>query len=219
MLCVRYKITFNIRISQTTNSWILCSFYSSMFLSQFIYVCAGEHDFTQHGRPYGRWINNYHCNQCPITTEVAISNPIHGKVNLIRHYVIKFVSDLRQVGGFLRILWFYWNIVESDVKHHNHNPHKADSLMFIKLSITCFVLILEKHPIRMWHRLIGRFWTTNTKLAFTNYDRGAARFPWWFNITRPWHIHGPNRGVFNHKTQFMISEIELHRNSYIVLNL
>ena len=29
-----------------------------------------------------------------------------GKVHLIQHYVIKFVSDLQQVGGFLRILRF-----------------------------------------------------------------------------------------------------------------
>ena len=28
------------------------------------------------------------------------SNPVHGGVYLIQHYVIKFVSDLRQVGGF-----------------------------------------------------------------------------------------------------------------------
>ena len=28
------------------------------------------------------------------------------EVYLIQHYVIKFVSDLRQVGGFLRVLWF-----------------------------------------------------------------------------------------------------------------
>jgi hypothetical protein len=34
------------------------------------------------------------------------SNSIHGEVYLIQHYVIKFVSDLRQVGGFLCILWF-----------------------------------------------------------------------------------------------------------------
>ena len=51
----------------------------------------------------------------------------------IKHYVIKFVSDLQLVGGFLRVLRFpppikltprySWNIVESDVKHHkpNHN--------------------------------------------------------------------------------------------------
>ena len=38
-----------------------------------------------------------------ITTEVASSNPVHCEVFLIQHYVIKFVSDLRQVGGFLRV--------------------------------------------------------------------------------------------------------------------
>jgi len=41
----------------------------------------------------------------PITTEVVSWNPVHGDVYLI-HYVIKFVSDLRQVGGFLRVHWF-----------------------------------------------------------------------------------------------------------------
>jgi hypothetical protein len=30
------------------------------------------------------------------------SNPVHGEVYSIQHYVIKSVSDLRQVGGFLR---------------------------------------------------------------------------------------------------------------------
>jgi hypothetical protein len=42
----------------------------------------------------------------PITTKVVSLNPVHGKVYLIQHYVIKYVSDLRQVGGFLRVLWF-----------------------------------------------------------------------------------------------------------------
>ena len=37
----------------------------------------------------------------PITTKVVSSNPADGKVYSMRHYVIKFVSDLRQVGGFL----------------------------------------------------------------------------------------------------------------------
>ena len=36
-----------------------------------------------------------------ITTKVVSSNPVHGEVYSIQHYVIKFVSDLRQVGGFL----------------------------------------------------------------------------------------------------------------------
>jgi hypothetical protein len=30
----------------------------------------------------------------------------HGEVTSIKYYVIKFVSDLRQVGGFLRVLLF-----------------------------------------------------------------------------------------------------------------
>jgi hypothetical protein len=34
------------------------------------------------------------------------TNPDHGKLYSIQHYVIKFVSDLRQVGGFLRELQF-----------------------------------------------------------------------------------------------------------------
>jgi len=34
------------------------------------------------------------------------SNPAHGDVYSIQHYVLKFVSDLRQVGGFLRFLQF-----------------------------------------------------------------------------------------------------------------
>jgi hypothetical protein len=42
----------------------------------------------------------------PITINVVSSNPIHGEVYSIQHYVIKFVSDLPQVGGFLLVLRF-----------------------------------------------------------------------------------------------------------------
>jgi hypothetical protein len=40
-----------------------------------------------------------------ITANVVISNPTQA----IQHYVIKFISELRQVGGFLRVLriWFH----------------------------------------------------------------------------------------------------------------
>ena len=51
----------------------------------------------------------------------------------VQHYVIKFVSDLQQFGGFLWVLWFpppikltawyNWNIVESGVKHHKPNQN------------------------------------------------------------------------------------------------
>jgi hypothetical protein len=40
-----------------------------------------------------------------ITTKVVSLNPAHGEVFLI-HYVIQFVSDLRQVGDFLWVFRF-----------------------------------------------------------------------------------------------------------------
>jgi hypothetical protein len=40
-----------------------------------------------------------------ITTKFASLNPANGEVYSIQHCVIKFVSDLRQVGGFLWVLW------------------------------------------------------------------------------------------------------------------
>jgi len=41
-----------------------------------------------------------------ITTNKCEFEPRSGKVNSMQHYVIKFVIDLRQVGGFLRVLRF-----------------------------------------------------------------------------------------------------------------
>ena len=42
----------------------------------------------------------------PITTKVVSWNPADGDVYSIQHYMIKFVSDLQQVDGFLRVLRF-----------------------------------------------------------------------------------------------------------------
>jgi hypothetical protein len=36
-----------------------------------------------------------------IIINIVSLNPAHGEVYSIQHYVIKFVSDLRQVSGFL----------------------------------------------------------------------------------------------------------------------
>ena len=53
-------------------------------------------------------VYNYLYNQClsPVTTKVATSNTADDEVYSIQHYVTKFVSDLQQVGGFLRVLQF-----------------------------------------------------------------------------------------------------------------
>jgi len=41
-----------------------------------------------------------------ITTKVVISNPIHSEMYSIQHFMIKFVSDLQQIDGFLQVLPF-----------------------------------------------------------------------------------------------------------------
>jgi hypothetical protein len=43
-----------------------------------------------------------HMQSVPITTKVVSSNP----TQVIQHYVMKFVSDLQQVSGFLWVLPF-----------------------------------------------------------------------------------------------------------------
>jgi len=47
-----------------------------------------------------------HVQSVPIITKAVSSNLVHGHVYSIQHYVIKFLSDLQQVYGFLRVLWF-----------------------------------------------------------------------------------------------------------------
>jgi len=45
-------------------------------------------------------VQNVPMQSVPINTKVVSSNPVHGELNLIQHYVIKFVSDLLQVCCF-----------------------------------------------------------------------------------------------------------------------
>jgi hypothetical protein len=56
----------------------------------------------------------------PITTNVVSSNPDHDEVYLIQYYVIKFVNDLRQVGGFylnLKTTTFGKNVLKKKVSN------------------------------------------------------------------------------------------------------
>jgi hypothetical protein len=54
-----------------------------------------------------------------MTTDVVSSNPVHAEVYSILHYVINFVSDLPQVGGFLR-----FPLVGEYVNFHGNRPYK-----------------------------------------------------------------------------------------------
>ena len=60
----------------------------------------------------------------PITSNVGNSNPTHGEVYSIQHYVIKFVSDLRQVGDFFRVLLFPPPIKLTATKKRQKNNNK-----------------------------------------------------------------------------------------------
>jgi hypothetical protein len=50
----------------------------------------------------------------PSTANFMGSNPVYGEMYSIQHYVIKFVGDLWQVGGFLRVLRFFPQIKLTD---------------------------------------------------------------------------------------------------------
>ena len=59
------------------------------------------------------------------TTNVVSSKPANGELYSIQHYVIKFVSDLSQVGGFRRVLrQLNWRprYSKNIVKHHTTLP-------------------------------------------------------------------------------------------------
>jgi hypothetical protein len=99
------------------------------------------------------------CMVVGFTTTYAISTYHHWKCefesHVIQHYVIKFVSNIRQVDGFLWVLRFppplklnatiNWNIVEGGVKHYKQQniiKHKfkqrwtTQSLISTKRTIT-----------------------------------------------------------------------------------
>jgi hypothetical protein len=64
----------------------------------YYYIIRGRRDRMVVG------FTKLHMQSVPITTKVVSSNTVHGEVYLIQHYMIKFVSDLGQVGGFLVVL-------------------------------------------------------------------------------------------------------------------
>jgi hypothetical protein len=74
-----------------------CSCYTSVTyrVSNELYVILIDKSWT---RKEGQLV--------PITTKVVSSNHAHGEVYSIQHHEIKFINDLRQVGGFIRVPLF-----------------------------------------------------------------------------------------------------------------
>jgi hypothetical protein len=69
---------------------------------------------------YGSWIYNYLCHQCLSPVNAWVRIPVTPGLYSIQHYVIKFVSDLRQVGGFPPGTPVF-TTNKADVRYHNPN--------------------------------------------------------------------------------------------------
>jgi hypothetical protein len=79
-----------------------------------------------------------------ITTKVVSSNPANGEVYWIQHYVIQFVSDLWQVGGFLRV---------PRVSSVNKADHHDKTEILLKMVLNTTTLTLT-HLINMTYMKI-----------------------------------------------------------------
>jgi hypothetical protein len=81
---------------------------------------------------------------CTITTKVVSSNPVHDKVYSIQQYVIKFVSDLRQVGDFLRFpknsnCIHIFNFSVQFPNHFNNNIFNLHIINIHNLTMTNYI--------------------------------------------------------------------------------
>jgi hypothetical protein len=81
-----------------------------------------------------------------ITTKAVSSNPVHGEVYSIQYCVIKFVSDLRQLGGFHRVFRFPLPIKLAATKYR-----VAEILLKVALNIITLTFILQIFHIKGKH--------------------------------------------------------------------
>jgi hypothetical protein len=89
-----------------------------------------------------------------ITTKVVSSNPTHGKVYWIQHFVIKLVSDLWQVPGFLWVLRFPPNSLRVYMSLHWDYPD-AEPTSLHSYSLT---LLLNRKPTITNYSLSIAWW-------------------------------------------------------------
>jgi hypothetical protein len=77
----------------------------------------------------------------PINIKGESSNPVHGEMYWIQQYVIKFDSDLWQVGGFPRLL----RLVSSTNKTDNHDINE----ILLKVALNT----IPESDASSWHML------------------------------------------------------------------
>ena len=99
-----------------------------------------------------------------IINKVESSNLAHDEVYLMQHYVIKFVSDLRQVVGFLRVLRF-------PLKYKTDRHDMTEILLKVALNIITLTLTLPLYQTQLSYSSImfnTRHYTPTADLAMTN---------------------------------------------------
>jgi hypothetical protein len=114
-------------IWKSFNCELSAEFYAHCFCISKITMNSIKTEWPSWPWSYGSWIYTTTYAICAYHLWCCEFESCSGRG--VQHYVIKFVSDLRQVGGFLRTLRFpppikltyNWNIVESGVKHHKTN--------------------------------------------------------------------------------------------------
>ena len=124
----------------------------------------------------------------PITNKVVSSNPVHGEVYSIQHYVIKFVGYLRQVGGFLWVFRFpppiklySWNIVESGVKYYK-SKHKP--IAFRRSENCMSSLLTKKEVIYIFYRQFIFVWKISKDIYFDKIFSIVSGRKYLYNVHR-----------------------------------
>jgi hypothetical protein len=101
----------------------------------------------------------------PITTKGESLNLAHGEVYSIQHHVIKFVSDLRPVGGFSKCMkvqtltnhlsllttFLYWLHVNSEYKNSTFIASVFKGIFDKKETCSNYILVNKRNDTRFIH--------------------------------------------------------------------
>jgi hypothetical protein len=102
-----------------------------------------------------------HMQSVPIATQVVSSNPTHGEIYSIQHYVIKFVSDLRQVCGLAKsaALIYTWKLTMRAGRERISMTKGMITISHCELCLKSVMRYLTWKPSHMTRRLGWRFWS------------------------------------------------------------
>jgi len=89
----------------------------------------------------------------------------------MQHYLAKFVSDLRQVSGFLRVLWFPPPIKQTDRYYITEILLKvALNTITLTLSLYLFLIVVMKDEMYTVISSVGKLVTVTCKIFLFNYE-------------------------------------------------